>query len=88
MNSLVRSMLTFASDYGREAEVLAEAEADDPERWPHLGATRATSIVACMPAYIGADGMSVGGGGGGPSRASLGAAGHLDADSIDLAALE
>ncbi|KAG1670958.1 hypothetical protein FOA52_011393 [Chlamydomonas sp. UWO 241] len=87
MNAIVRSMLTFASDYGSEGKVLDEAAAD-PSKWAHLGPTRATSVVACMPAYVDPEGQSVGAGASGPARASLGADGHLDADAIDLAALE
>ena len=44
-------------------------------------------MVACIPAYVDATGASVGGLGG-SSRANLGASGHIDADEIDLEALE
>lgn len=39
VNALARSLLTFASDYGREGEVLAEA-AEQPELWAEPGPTR------------------------------------------------
>ncbi|GLC34133.1 hypothetical protein PLESTB_000841000 [Pleodorina starrii] len=91
VNALARSMLTFASDYGAEAAVLAEAEAQgaaDPGLWAYLGPTRCTSIVACIPAYVDASGMSVSAGSSAGRGGSLGAAGHLDADQIDLEQLE
>ena len=87
MNALARSMLSFSSDYGSE-QVLLDQYAEEPQHFMHLGPTRATSAVVCIPAYVDATGASVSGGGGGPKRASLGADGHIDADSIDLAALE
>lgn len=92
VNALARSMLTFASDYGNEREVLSQAQqqlAEDPSSWAYLGPTRATSIIACIPAYVDASGQSVAGAAGAAiARPSLGASGHLDADTIDLAALE
>ena len=80
-------MLTFASDFGTEGAVLEHARSSPPGFYTHLGPTRATSLVACIPAYVDASGTSVAGVGSG-GRASLGASGHLDADEIDLAALE
>ncbi|GIL94695.1 hypothetical protein Vretimale_918 [Volvox reticuliferus] len=91
VNALARSMLTFASDYGAEAEVLETAAAEqaiDPGRWAALGPTRCTSIVACIPAYVDASGASVSSGSSSGRGGSLGAAGHLDADQIDLEQLE
>jgi len=82
-----RSMLTFSSDYGSEGSVLEEARGAPSGSYAHLGPTRATSLVACIPAYVDATGTSVSAMGAG-GRASLGASGHLDADEIDLAALE
>lgn len=87
MNALTRSMLSFASDYGASEHLLSDAAAQ-PSAYAHLGPTRATSIVACIPAFVDSEGMSISGGGGAPRGAQMGAAGHLDADSIDLAALE
>jgi hypothetical protein len=52
---------------------------------------RATSIVACIPAYIDKDGgvVSVGGSlGMDHGRGAMGASGHLDADAINLEELE
>ncbi|KAG2497394.1 hypothetical protein HYH03_004550 [Edaphochlamys debaryana] len=89
INALARSMLTFASDYGAEAQVLDQAaSASDPSSWPFLGPTRCTSIVACVPAYMDASGASVSAGSSAGRGGSLGAAGHLDADQIDLEQLE
>lgn len=80
-------MLSFASDYGAEAELLELASTQPAGHYANLGPTRATSLLACIPAYIDATGASVTGSAAG-GRASLGASGHLDADQIDLAALE
>lgn len=87
INSLTRSVLSFASDYGNEASVL-EAAAQEPHKYTHLGPTRATSLVACIPAFVDQEGASISGGGAPARGVNLGAAGHLDADEIDLAALE
>lgn len=56
--------------------------------WAHLGPTRATSIVACIPAYMAESGQSVSAGSIAGRAGSFGAAGHLDADTIDLEQLE
>jgi hypothetical protein len=69
------------------AQVLDEAQ-QDPRAWAYLGPTRATSIVACIPAYVDASGASVSAGSLAGRGGSLGAAGHLDADAIDLEQLE
>lgn len=60
-NAIARSLLSFVSDYGHEAEALAAAEAE-PEEWSRLGATRSTCIVACLPAFMDESGHSTGGG--------------------------
>eukprot|EP00884_Botryococcus_braunii_P007566 jgi/Botrbrau1/16810/Bobra.150_2s0037.1 len=60
VNSIARSLLSFASHYRREEEALAEAAAD-PETWAPPGPTRATSIVACLPAFTDTSGLSTGG---------------------------
>jgi len=88
INALARSMLSFASDYSREGELLEDAAAH-PDLYAYLGPTRTTSIVVCLPAYVDASGDSISGGApSGRNTALLGAAGHLDADQIDLAQLE
>lgn len=48
-------MLTFASDFGNEAGALAAAAAE-PGAYIPSGPTRATSIVACLPAFVDASG--------------------------------
>lgn len=85
MNALARSMLSFASDYGAERTIIDQAN-QAPDLYTHYGPTRATSIVACIPAYVDANGMPIGGSG--PRRSAMGADGHIDADQIDLAKLE
>ena len=51
----------------------------------------ATTVVACIPAYVTPDGAAVCVGsahGTDPRRAAMGASGHLDADAINLEELE
>ena len=59
VNREAASLLAFAAYYGKEAEVLAEADAN-PGRFAEPGPTRATSIVACFPAFIDPSGESQG----------------------------
>lgn len=88
VNAVARSFLTFASDYGAERATLERA-AGEPGLWAAPGPSRATSIVACVPEFMDASGASAAPGGGAIARgAAMGAAGHLDADAIDLAELE
>ncbi|KAI8464353.1 MAG: LuxS/MPP-like metallohydrolase [Monoraphidium minutum] len=88
VNAVARSFLSFASDFGAERDVLERA-AGEPGLWAEPGPSRATSIVACIPEFMDASGSSAAPGGGAMSRgANMGAGGHLDADSIDLAELE
>jgi len=90
INSLARSLLTFASDYGSEGEALAEAAAAPPGAYVAPGPTRATSIVACLPAWVDANGASISVSSGGADASARGAAGHMgagghiDPDTVDL----
>lgn len=59
--------------------MLAEASAQ-PGQWAYLGPTRATSIVACVPAYMDASGASISAGGSAGRGGSLGAAGEARAN--------
>jgi predicted Zn-dependent peptidase len=124
-NEVARTMLAFASDYGREGELLVEEAAmvgggngsngngssAEPaataaahalaarERppWadvPHTP-TRCTSVLVSLPAYVSASGEVLTELAGAADRAaarasaaSMGAAGHLDAEQLDLAELE
>lgn len=58
-NGLCRSLLSFASHYGREDE-LAEEARQQPDMWTQGPPTRATSIVACVPMHVDASGQSIG----------------------------
>ena len=60
VNGLCRSLLSFASHYGREDE-LAEEARQQPEMWEQGPPTRATSIVACVPMHVDTSGQSIGG---------------------------
>ena len=59
VNLIARSLLSYISHYGSEEEAAAEAAAN-PEEWMEWGASHATSIVACVPAYMDASGHSTG----------------------------
>ena len=60
VNREAASLLAFASFYGNEAEAMQEFR-DNPERYSELGPSRATSVVACYPAYTDLSGESIGG---------------------------
>jgi len=59
VNTIARSLLSYASHYGAEEKAAADAAAA-PEEWMDFGASRATSIVACVPAFMDASGKSAG----------------------------
>lgn len=59
INKEAASLLSFASHYGTEAELLVEAE-QEPERFATPGPTRTTAIVACFPAFTDPHGESIG----------------------------
>lgn len=62
VNAAAASLLSFASHYGAEADALAASESL-PEAWTTPpGPTRATSVVACVPAFADPSGLSVGSG--------------------------
>lgn len=64
VNAVARSMLSFSSDIGREQDLLDLASQPDQEGlWSRPGPTRATSVVACVPAYVSStgDGVALGG---------------------------
>ena len=59
INKEAASLLSFASHYGTEGELLEEA-AQEPERFAPPGPTRTTAIVACFPAFTDPHGESIG----------------------------
>jgi hypothetical protein len=59
VNAAAASLLSYVSHYGN-AEAAAAAAAADPDAWAPWGATRATSIVACIPAFTDPSGQSTG----------------------------
>ena len=59
VNAAAASLLSFASHYGAEDEAEAAAAAL-PEAWGPPGPTRATSIVACVPAFADPSGLPSG----------------------------
>lgn len=71
------------SDYGKEKEVFASSAAE-PEKWWRLGATRATCIVACLPAFMDKDGFSTGAGMPITRGANMTTSKHVDASSVDI----
>lgn len=61
VNALARSILSAISHYGREAELFEEAGSDPLQNgWAWPGPTWATSVVACLPAFMDASGSSTG----------------------------
>lgn len=62
VNAAAAALLSFASHFGAEADALAAAESL-PEAWTTPpGPTRATAVVACVPAFADPSGLSVGSG--------------------------
>lgn len=61
MHALTRSMLTFGSDYGREAAILEAYRNSEEGEWAEPGPAFATSILACVPEFVDASGNSLGG---------------------------
>lgn len=59
VSCLSRSLLSYVSHYGREEELWAEYNSD-PSGWAAPGPTWATSIVACIPAFMDDSGLSTG----------------------------
>eukprot|EP00887_Chlorella_sp_A99_P001378 scaffold8.g1378.t1 len=60
VNRLARSLLSFTSHYRAESALVEEYERN-PSAWAEPGPTRATAIVACLPAFMDASGHSTGG---------------------------
>ena len=61
VNAIATSLLSFATHYGREAELQAAAAAD-PAAWAEPGPTLCTAIIACIPAFTDSSGVSPGAG--------------------------
>ena len=59
VNAIAASILSFASHYGKEKELVADAKAR-PDKWGPPGPTRATALVACIPMYTDTSGNSTG----------------------------
>lgn len=59
VNKVARSLLSYISHFGKEMEAV-EACAANPEQWLDWGASRTTSVVACIPAFTTEDGHSTG----------------------------
>lgn len=50
VNGVAASLMSFATSYRNEAAPLEDAERR-PEAWAAPGPTRATAIIACIPAF-------------------------------------
>lgn len=59
VNKEAASLLAFASHYGKEAEAMHDFE-ENTGKYAELGPSRATSVVACYPAYTDLSGESIG----------------------------
>lgn len=77
VGALARSLLSFASHFGNEAQLMEEYAAD-PEAWAAPGPSVATAAVACLPAFTDASGHSSGGGVPLARGASLATTQHVD----------
>jgi predicted Zn-dependent peptidase len=77
VNAAAASLLAFASHYGAEAVPLAAADAL-PDAWSPPGPTRATAVVACVPAFADPTGLSLGAGPALQRGASMATDMHVD----------
>lgn len=59
VNAAAASLLSYISHYADSGAAMSAAEAD-PGAWAPPGPTRATSIVACIPAFTDPSGQSTG----------------------------
>jgi hypothetical protein len=81
VDALAKSLLSYLSHYNQEQQLLEEYEAD-PSSWAWPGPTRATAIVACLPAFMDASGHSTGGGAPMQRGASLATTQHVDPAAV------
>ncbi|KAL4457809.1 hypothetical protein ABPG75_012674 [Micractinium tetrahymenae] len=81
VDALAKSLLSYLSHYNQERQLLEEYEAD-PSAWAWPGPTRATAIVACLPAFMDASGHSTGGGAPMQRGASLATTQHVDPAAV------
>ena len=75
------SMRKFYHIHCFSLQLLEEYEAD-PSSWAWPGPTRATAIVACLPAFMDASGHSTGGGAPMQRGASLATTQHVDPAAV------
>ena len=59
VNATAASLLSFATHYRREGQLLEEAAAS-PSTFGGPGPTRTTAIIACIPAFTDSSGNSTG----------------------------
>ena len=88
VDALGRSLLSFASHYRGEAALMREFEEAEPGAWAEPGPTRATAIVACVPAFMDASGHSTGGAAPMARGASLATTQHVDPAAAPVSALD
>ncbi|KAG7669392.1 hypothetical protein Ndes2526B_g05713 [Nannochloris sp. 'desiccata'] len=81
VNGLARSLLSYVSHYRNEASLVKEYE-EDPEGWAVPGPTAATSIVACVPAFMDASGHSTGSAAPMQRGASMATTQHVDPAAV------
>jgi predicted Zn-dependent peptidase len=81
VNGLARSLLSYVSHYRNESALVKEYE-EDPEGWAVPGPTAATSIVACVPAFMDASGHSTGSAAPMQRGASMATTQHVDPASV------
>jgi predicted Zn-dependent peptidase len=86
VNMLSRSLLSFASHYGSEDQLLRDWE-ENPSAWAQPGPTVATAVVACLPAFMDASGNSTGGAAPIARGASMATTQHVDPALAAAAAL-
>ena len=58
VNAVAKSLLSFATNYRHEGQLLDSA-AKDPAAFAAPGPTRATAIIACIPAFTDSSGYNL-----------------------------
>ena len=77
VNAICRSLLSYMSHFRRESTLLEEYDSN-PALWADPGPTVATSVVACVPAFMDASGHGMGGAAPMGRGASLATTQHVD----------
>jgi hypothetical protein len=86
VHAICRSFFSFAADYSREIEAIADA-AENPGKYYPPGPVRTTSVIACVPSFVTESGDAIEGGVSARAGATMYMSGHLDGSEVDMDAV-